>query len=95
MAKDFKSNLPLNKFASAAAEKPKKKVGRPVSIDIKGAYKSINVAVPKDKLELVNEYALAARKTNLTEYIRILISNDLEKNLDKYKAELTRPLNFD
>lgn len=73
--------------------------GRPCIDESKGKKrdycKTINIAVPMDKMELVNEYALQGRGVNLTEYINILIEKDLEKNLAKYKKEINRAVDFD
>lgn len=72
--------------------------GRPCKDESKGKKrdycKTINIAVPKDKLEQVNEYALNGRGLNLTEYINLLIEQDLEKNLTEYKKEIKREPKF-
>lgn len=76
----------------------KRGVGAPVKDASKGRKKdyckTINVAVPKDKLELVNEYGLVARGLSLTDYINLLIEQDLEKNLTAYKKEVQREPKF-
>lgn len=73
--------------------------GRPCIDENKGKKKdyckTINIAVPKDKIELINDYALQGRGVNLTEYVNLLISKDLEKNLEKYKKEISRTVDFD
>lgn len=83
----------------ATENKGKRKVGRPVIDESKGKKrdycKTINIAVPKDKLKLVNEYGLVARSLSLTDYINLLIEQDLEKNLENYKKEIKRIVNFD
>lgn len=85
-------------------DEPKKKTserrkGRPCIDEEKGKKrdycKTINIAVPKDKIDLVNEYALNGRGLNLTEYINLLIEQDLERNLKKYKKEIERTIDFD
>lgn len=89
-------------IVSQDAEKPKvvepkvpiKTKGRPVKDTTKGKKrdycKTINIAVPKDTIELMNEFALNARGISLTDYINLLITQDLEKNLDAYKKEVKR-----
>lgn len=76
-----------------------RKKGRPCIDETKGKKrnycKTINIAVPKDKIDLVNEYALNGRGLNLTEYINFLIEQDLERNLSKYKKEIARTIKFD
>ena len=85
-------------------DEPKKKTserrkGRPCIDEEKGKKrdycKTINIAVPKDKIDLVNEYALNGRGLNLTEYINLLIEQDLERNLKKNKKEIERTIDFD
>ena len=82
----------------ATENKSKREVGRPVKDESKGKKrdycKTINIAVPKDKLELVNEYGLVARSLSLTDYINLLIEQDLEKNLTEYKKEVKREPKF-
>lgn len=77
----------------------KSKKGRPC-IDIekgkkRNYCKTINIAVPKEDIDKIQMYALNARGVNLTEYINILIEQDLKKNLTKYKKEINRDKNFD
>lgn len=76
-----------------------RKKGRPCIDETKGKKrnycKTINIAVPKDKIDLVNEYALNGRGLNLTEYINFLIEQDLNRNLKKYKKEIERTIDFD
>ena len=73
--------------------------GRPCIDENKGKKrdycKTINIAVDNEKIKQVKEYALPGRKLNLTEYINMLITKDLEKNLEKYKKEIKRTVNFD
>lgn len=73
--------------------------GRPCIDESKGKKrdycKTINIAVDSEKMEQVKEYALQGRGLNLTEYINLLIAKDLEKNLEKYKKEIKRTVDFD
>ena len=85
-----------------AAEQPtttKGKQGRPCIDETKGKKKdyckTINIAVPKEVLDKINTYALEVRGVNLTEYINLLIDQDLDRNLEKYKKELKRNVTFD
>lgn len=68
--------------------------GRPCIDESKGKKKdyckTINIAVPEEVLEQVKDYALQGRRLNLTEYINLLIKNDLEKNFENYKKEMKR-----
>ena len=77
----------------------KQKQGRPCIDKSKGKKKNycktINIAVPKEDINKIQEYALNARGINLTEYINLLIEQDLKKNLTKYKKEINRDKNFD
>lgn len=77
----------------------KQKQGRPCIDKSKGKKKNycktINIAVPKEDIDKIQEYALNARGINLTEYINLLIEQDLKKNLTKYKKEINRDKNFD
>lgn len=81
------------------AKPVERKKGRPCIDETKGKKrnycKTINIAVPKDKIDLVNEYALNGRGLNLTEYINFLIEQDLDRNLAKYKKEIARTIDFD
>lgn len=82
------------------APAPKKKTvseetrgkGRPCIDESKGKKrdycKTINIAVDSEKIEQVKEYALQGRGLNLTQYINLLIENDMKKNLEKYKAKI-------
>lgn len=108
-AKDFlktkgmnsvRMTVPKEKPSSASKEdRQRGRVGRPCIDENKGKKrdycKTINIAVPKEIIDQVNQYALPGRKISLTEYINILIVNDLEKNLDKYGKEIKRAVNFD
>lgn len=82
-------------------KKPEEKrgKGRPCIDETKGKKrdycKTINIAVDSKKMEQVREYALQGRGLNLTEYINLLITKDLEKNLEKYKKEIKRTVDFD
>lgn len=66
--------------------------GRPIQDASRGRKreycKTINIAVPKEVLEELNELAMKARGVTLTEYVNLLIVHDLEKNRDKYKHAL-------
>lgn len=79
-------------------EKKAEKWGRPFADESKGKKKdyckTINIAVDKELLEKVNDYSLVARGVNLTEYINLLIENDMKKNLEKYK-ETIKSTKFD
>ncbi len=83
----------------AAASKSTAPKGRPLKDESKGKKrdycKTINIAVPKEVIEEVNELATTARGISLTDYINLLIANDLEKNRDKYKKSLSQKNNFD
>lgn len=85
------------KAAPKAAE-PKAK-GRPLKDETKGKKrdycKTINIAVPKDVLEEVTGLATAARGMNLTDYVNLLIKNDLDKNRAKYRKNLSQKDDFD
>lgn len=78
---------------SKAASEPKAK-GRPVDDAKKGKKrdycKTINIAVDKEIMDKVNEYALPGRGVSLTEYVNALIKKDLEDKMATYKAELKR-----
>lgn len=83
----------------AAAAKPTATKGRPLKDESKGKKrdycKTINIAVPKDVIEEVNGLAIVARGMNLTDYVNLLITNDLEKNRDKYRKTLSQKNDFD
>ncbi len=85
--------------APARAAEPVRAKGRPVKDESKGKKKdyckTINIAVPKDNLEQISEFATAARGISLTDYVNLLIAQDLEKNLSKYKKEINRHPDFD
>jgi hypothetical protein len=87
------------KAPRAAASKSTAPKGRPLKDASKGKKrdycKTINIAVPNEVIEEVNELAIKARGINLTDYINLLIANDLEKNRDKYKKSLSQKNNFD
>ena len=87
------------KAPKAAASKPTAPKGRPLKDESKGKKrdycKTINIAVPKEVIDEVNELATKARGINLTDYINLLIANDLEKNRDKYKKSLSQKNDFD
>lgn len=93
-------------IVSQDAEKPKvvepkvpiKTKGRPVKDTTKGKKrdycKTINIAVPKDVIDDVNDLALVARGLTLTDYINLLITQDLKKNREEYKNEVARTPKF-
>lgn len=88
MSKDFMNNSPLGKMAAPAAahtNTPEKKApGRPVEKDVKNKCKKINIAVPIEDIEKLNEVKFAIGG-NQTAYIVGLIKKDLEENYEKYK----------
>ena len=63
----------------------KRKVGRPVTKNVKGTCKNINVAVPISLIEKWEEVK-KVHNSNLTEYITNLIEKDMESNYEKYKS---------
>lgn len=65
--------------------KPKRKVGRPKTKDVKGTCKNINVAVPIDLLDKWEDIKIV-HKSNLTEYITKLIERDMTANYETYKS---------
>lgn len=73
--------------------------GRPLKDESKGKKrdycKTINIAVPKEVLEEVTGLATAARGMNLTDYVNLLIKNDLDKNRAKYRKNLSQKDDFD
>lgn len=83
----------------AATKKTAAAKGRPLKDETKGKKrdycKTINIAVPKEILEEVNGLAIVARGMNLTDYVNLLITNDLEKNRDKYRKTLSQKNDFD
>ena len=89
------SQTPKPKETAAAA----KSKGRPLKDEAKGKKrdycKTINIAVPKEVLEEVTGLATAARGMNLTDYVNLLIANDLEKNRAKYRKSLSQKDDFD
>ena len=84
--------------ATTKATKSKAK-GRPLKDESKGKKrdycKTINIAVPKEVLEEVSGLATAARGMNLTDYVNLLIKNDLDKNRAKYRKNLSQKDDFD
>ena len=107
--KDFTRNLatkdnPRTLTASTAekAKAPKATVsktkGRPLQNESRGKKrdycKIINIAVPQEVIDEVNEIATKAREINLTEYINQIINEDLEKNRDSYKQYLEFKKNY-
>lgn len=90
MAKDFKQNThdALAKKAdqqqTEPETKPKRKVGRPKTKDVKGTCKNINVAVPIDLLDKWEEIK-AVHGSNLTAYVIKLIRRDMDINYEQYK----------
>ena len=94
-----KAAAPKTTVAPAKAAEPVRAKGRPVKDEAKGKKrdycKTINIAVPKDTLEQISEFAMAARGISLTDYVNLLIAQDLEKNLAKYKKEINRHPDFD
>lgn len=73
--------------------------GRPLKNPDKGRKrewcKTINIAVPKETIEQVNQYALLGRGMNLTEYVNTLIEADLDKNIVKYQEIIDQSFDFD
>lgn len=63
----------------------KKKVGRPVTKDVKGTCKNINVAVPTTLLDKWEDIRIIFGN-NLTAYVTKLIERDMIENYEKYKT---------
>lgn len=90
MAKDFKQNTygALAKKAdqqqATPETKPKRKVGRPKTKDVKGTCKNINVAVPTELLDKWDEVK-TVHGSNLTAYVIKLIQRDMDTNYEQYK----------
>lgn len=84
MGKNFKKN-PLNNFTATPApqpEAPKRRVGRPKTIDV--PRRNINIAVPTSLLDKYEEVKKALGG-NQTAYIVNLIERDMNENYQKYK----------
>lgn len=64
--------------------KPKQKVGRPKTKDIKNTCKNINVSVPITLLRQWEDIKIV-HGNNLTEYITKLIKKDMNANYEHYK----------
>lgn len=65
-------------------EKQERKVGRPITKDIKNTCKNINVAVPITLLNKWEEIKIV-HGSNLTAYITKLIEKDMDTNYKRYK----------
>lgn len=84
---DFKKNNPLESLITTSPiepskSKPKKKAGRPKTIDVER--KNINIAVP---VELLNKFdeVKTALGGNMTAYVVNLIKKDMDAKYKDYK----------
>lgn len=90
MAKDFKQNTygalakKTDQQQALPETKPKRKVGRPKTKDVKGTCKNINVAVPTELLDKWEEVK-TVHGSNLTAYVIKLIQRDMDTNYEQYK----------